>query len=249
MGLHYFHIIFRVAVNIVRTVSDTKRAFYTTHTRPVNSIYRRVVEEFMVEMHLLSVNADFHYDDIYALGMVTAFDRFMQGYRPEQSKAQIFDALCQASGQDPQQYRQSAEKLRAQAVGFSINDLTCQIESLSRTEGHGIQAELRRIAENPRFKYSRLFAIGLYSFLEIIDPELVKDEKKRDEILGTICSALNLSPEKVQKDLELYRSNLDKITQAQIVMEDILKADRKKKAEREQAKNTISTPSTPSEES
>jgi photosystem II biogenesis protein Psp29 len=236
-------------VNIVRTVSDTKRAFYTIYTRPVNSIYRRVVEEFMVEMHLLSVNADFHYDDIYALGMATAFDRFMQGYRPEQSKDQIFDALCQATGQDPQRYRQSAEKLRTQAVGFSINDLTSKIESLSHAEGDGIQAELRRIAETPRFKYSRLFAIGLYSFLERIDPEVVKDEKKRNDILGTICSALNLSLEKIQKDLELYRSNLDKMAQAQIVMEDILKADRKKKAEREQANNSIGTPSTPSEES
>jgi len=41
-------------VNNVRTVSDTKRAFYTLHTRPINTIYRRVVEELIVEMHLLS---------------------------------------------------------------------------------------------------------------------------------------------------------------------------------------------------
>ncbi len=70
-------------VSTVRTVSDTKRAFYTLHTRPINSIYRRVVEEMMVEMHLLSVNADFRYDPIYALGVVTTFDRFMLGYRPD----------------------------------------------------------------------------------------------------------------------------------------------------------------------
>ncbi|MFM8003381.1 MAG: photosystem II biogenesis protein Psp29, partial [Dolichospermum sp.] len=49
-------------VNNVRTVSDTKKTFYTLHTRPINTIYRRVVEELMVEMHLLSVNVDFSYD-------------------------------------------------------------------------------------------------------------------------------------------------------------------------------------------
>ena len=60
----------------VRTVSDTKRSFYALHTRPISSIYRRVVEELMVEMHLLSVNVDFSYDSIYALGVVTTFDRY-----------------------------------------------------------------------------------------------------------------------------------------------------------------------------
>ncbi|MFM6586777.1 MAG: photosystem II biogenesis protein Psp29, partial [Microcystis panniformis] len=29
----------------IRTVSDSKRDFYTRHTRPINSVYRRVVEE------------------------------------------------------------------------------------------------------------------------------------------------------------------------------------------------------------
>ena len=70
-------------MDTARTLSDTKRSFYTLHTRPINSIYRQVVEEMLVEMHLLSVNADFHYEPIYALGVVNSFDRFMQGYQPE----------------------------------------------------------------------------------------------------------------------------------------------------------------------
>ena len=82
----------------VRTVSDTKRDFYQTHTRPINSLYRRVVEELMVEMHLLSVNADFTYNPVYALGVVSAFDRFMNGYRPEKDLESIFGALCRATG-------------------------------------------------------------------------------------------------------------------------------------------------------
>ncbi|MFM6203351.1 MAG: photosystem II biogenesis protein Psp29, partial [Dolichospermum sp.] len=81
-------------MNNVRTVSDTKRTFYTLHTRPINTIYRRVVEELMVEMHLLSVNVDFSYDAIYALGVVTTFDRFMEGYQPEQDQESIFQAIC-----------------------------------------------------------------------------------------------------------------------------------------------------------
>lgn len=220
----------------VRTVSDTKRAFYTHHTRPVNSIYRRVVEELMVEMHLLSVNAEYRYDPIYALGVVTTFDRFMQGYRPEADRISIFNALCRAIEDDPQRYRQDAEQLQAEAAELSADDLIAKIESLPHAHEAGIQGHLRAIAENPQFKYSRLFAIGLYTLLECADAEIVKDEKRLNAALETCCQALNLSVDKVSKDLELYRSNLEKIEQARVVLEDMLAADRKKREQREQDK-------------
>ncbi|MEB3358806.1 MAG: photosystem II biogenesis protein Psp29 [Synechococcales bacterium] len=220
----------------VRTVSDTKRAFYTLHTRPINSIYRRVVEELMVEMHLLSVNADYRYDPIYALGVVTTFDRFMQGYRPEADRLSIFSALCRAIESDPQHYRQDAEQLQAEATELSAADLVAKIESLPHTHDTGIQGHLRAIAENPQFKYSRLFAIGLYTLLESADAEIIKDEKRLDTALQACCQALDLSFDKVKKDLELYRSNLEKIEQARIVLEDMLAAERKKREQREQEK-------------
>jgi len=83
-------------VSNVRTVSDTKRAFYNNFDRPVTSVYRRVIEELMVEMHLLSVSGDFVYDPIYALGIVTTFDTFMEGYRPEGDVETIYAALCKS---------------------------------------------------------------------------------------------------------------------------------------------------------
>ncbi len=227
----------------VRTVSDTKRAFYTLHTRPINSFYRRVVDELIVEMHLLSVNADFHYDPVYGLGVVTAFDRFMQGYRPEQDKTSIFNAICQSLEQDPQKFRQDAEQLRSEAVSLSEESFLSRIKQINTEQSGGLFGVLRSIAENSTFKYSRLFAIGLYTLLETISPDLVKDEAKRNTALTTVADALNISFEKIQKDLELYRSNLDKIAQAQQVMSDILEADRKKKEERAKAKDApIATP-------
>ncbi|MGB3241178.1 MAG: photosystem II biogenesis protein Psp29 [Geitlerinemataceae cyanobacterium] len=221
----------------VPTVSDTKRSFYKTHSRPINSIYRRVVEELMVEMHLLGVNVDFQYDSIYALGVVSSFDRFMSGYRPEADKASIFQALCQALGKDPQQYRRDAQSLESWATQVSPSTAlgVLGLENSSE-ESREVEATVRAIAANPHFKYSRLFAIGLYSLLELADADFVKENSKLEEILKPISKALNLSAEKLQKDLELYRSNLEKMAQAKIVMDDILKADRKKREQRESAK-------------
>ncbi|HEY9621370.1 MAG TPA: photosystem II biogenesis protein Psp29 [Crinalium sp.] len=229
-------------VNDVRTVSDTKRAFYTIHTRPINSIYRRVVEELMVEMHLLAVNADFRYDAIYALGVVTAYDRFMQGYRPENDKPSIYTALCQAVGCDAQALRNDADLLSSQIAQLSLADFLDQVAQIQTGDTSGWKSSFKAIADNAQFKYSRLFAIGLYSILEKLDAEVVKDEKQRNEALQKISEPLKLNFEKVQKDLELYRSNLEKIAQAQIVMADMLKAEQKKREERAKARDAIATP-------
>ncbi len=224
-------------MNNVRTVSDTKRSFYTIHTRPINSIYRRVVEELMVEMHLLAVNVDFQYDPIYALGVFTSFHRFMLGYRPEADITSIFEATCQALQDDAQRYRRDAERLVAVARQLTVKELEQWLgQAHSVADAGDLQEQIAAIARNPKFKYSRLFAIGLFTLLETVDAEIVKEEAPRTAAIQSICTALNLSEEKVQKDLELYRSNLEKMNQVRIVMEDTLKADRKKRDEREKAK-------------
>jgi photosystem II biogenesis protein Psp29 len=226
-------------VNTVRTVSDTKRDFYTFHTRPINSIYRRVVEELMVEMHLLSVNTDFKYDPIYALGVVTTYNRFMEGYRPEGDRTNIFTAMCKALQADPQKLINDAEQLQASINGMPVTEFLEKVKL--GTGGAGLWETLIAIANNPKFKYSRLFAIGLYTLVETMDKSWVTDEVRLNDVIQTLAQRLNLSKDKAEKDLELYRSNLDKMTQARQVMEDILKADRKKKEERQQAKQGTAT--------
>ena len=232
-------------MNNIRTVSDTKKTFYSIHTRPINSIYARVVEELMVEMHLVSVNLNFAYNPFYALGVVTAFDRFMQGYAPETDKESIFSALLTAQEDDPQKYRNDAKRLEDVAKDIPSSELVswlCLKSSIGDRHSD-LQECLKAIADNPNFKYSRLFAIGLFSFLEIGDPELVKNESQRLDAFKSISQALHLPEEKLLKDLDLYRDNLEKISQARRVMEDALQAARKKREQRANEKKAVSTPS------
>ena len=219
------------------TVSDTKRNFYSTHTRPINSIYRRVVEELMVEMHLLSTNVDFAYNPIYALGVVSSFDRFMTSYRPETDKQSIFVALCQSMGGNAEQYRTDAAGVSEFTRSMQGQDLVSWLVHPTK-DGIGAQlaSTLESIASNPKFKYSRLFGIGLFTMLEQATPELLKDEKKREAAVLQIGEAMHLPTEKVQKDLDTYRSNLDKLVQMEAVMADLADAERKKREKRDQAK-------------
>jgi photosystem II biogenesis protein Psp29 len=194
------------------------------------------VEELMVEMHLLSVNVDFSYDAIYALGVVTTFDRFMDGYQPEQDKESIFLAICQAVEQDPQSYRQDASRLQALAASLPAKDLIASLSQASPlNQDADLQKQLEAVAANSNFKYSRLFGVGLFALLVQSDPELVKNDDQRAEALKAISNGLHISEDKLIKDLELYSSNLEKMAQALIVMADILTADRKKRDALKQA--------------
>ncbi len=198
----------------------------------------------MVEMHLLSVNANFRYDPIYALGIVTSFNKFMQGYRPERDKASIFEALCKSVEDEPQRYQQDAERLEALARRLSAKDLIAFFSSSEPPQGDDdLYGEtVAAIANNPNFKYSRLFAVGLYRLLELADPELINDEKQRIEALKQICLVFHLPEDKLQKDLELYRSNLEKMAQIQLVLEDALNAERKKREKRAADKGVVVAP-------
>ncbi|MBD2482939.1 MULTISPECIES: photosystem II biogenesis protein Psp29 [Planktothrix] len=220
-------------MNNIRTVSDTKRTFYSLHTRPINSIYRRVVEELMVEMHLLSVNVDFSYDPIYALGVVTAFDRFMQGYQPSSDQDSIFNALIKAEQDDPQKYRGDAQHLTELAKTLSVKDL---IVNLKASPDQVAETELlgyfRSVATNPKWKYSRLYAIGLFTLLEVADPHGIHDKATGEQILTQLAEALHLPQDKLIKDLDLYRSNLEKVAQARIMIEEMTQAERKKREQR-----------------
>jgi photosystem II biogenesis protein Psp29 len=194
------------------------------------------VEELMVEMHLLSVNVDFSYDAIYALGVVTTFDRFMDGYQPEQDKESIFRAICQAVEQDPQSYRQDASRLQTLAASLPAKDLITSLSQASPlNQDADLQKQLEAVAANSNFKYSRLFGVGLFALLVQSDPELVKNNEQRAEALKAISNGLHISEDKLIKDLELYSSNLEKMAQALIVMADILTADRKKRDALKQA--------------
>lgn len=235
-------------VNNIRTVSDTKRAFYSLHTRPINSIYRRVVEELMVEMHLLGVNIDFQSDPIYRLGVVTAFDCFMQGYTPERDKESIFNAVIQAQGEDPQRYRSEAQRLGELAKNLTLKDLLSEIEQSTQSSfGGELQGYFQAIATNPNFKYSRLFAIGLFSLIEQAEPSIVTDKTLREQTLEQISNALKLPQDKLLKDLDLYRSNLEKVSQARLMMDELTQAERKKREQR--SAGVVATPTNSSGQS
>jgi photosystem II biogenesis protein Psp29 len=228
-------------VNTVRTVSDTKKDFYLAFPKPVNSVYRRVIDELLVEVHLLKVNQTFVYDSIFALGLVTTFDRFTVGYKPETDRFAVFHALCSALQFDSDRVRQDATALSDLATRSpnEVKTLLTNLESGIHLEP--LSGQLHTIANKANFKYSRLLGVGLYALLEIVDPEAIADNTKREETLKLVGDILKFGSDRLLKDIDLYRSNLDKIEQARQMIADMVEAERKKRSQKETASNAETT--------
>ncbi|MFN5764985.1 MAG: photosystem II biogenesis protein Psp29, partial [Pseudanabaena sp.] len=101
--------------------------------------------------------------------------------------------------------------------------------------------QLHTIASKENFKYSRLLGVGLYALLEISDPDDIADSTKREEVIKLVGETLKFGSDRLLKDVDLYRSNLDKIEQARQMIADMVEAERKKRAQKEAASVSAAT--------
>lgn len=227
-------------MNSVRTISATKAAFFSTYSRPVNSIYRRIVEELLVELHLVTVNSQFVYDPFFALGLITVYDTLLDAYQPEDQRELIFTALCKALQLKPEVLRQDAKRLLDL---LKTGDPTLRLKLLQQNpeaeDLGGIRAILDRIGTTKEFAYSRVLVLGLYTAFEAVALSLHPDlEERTQRFIEDVGQPLHFSAERMKKDLDLYRSSLERMKQARAVMEEMVKAARRQQERR----NAVSTP-------
>nr|DAD20757.1 TPA_asm: hypothetical protein HUJ06_022220 [Nelumbo nucifera] len=93
------------SVTEVPTVCETKSNFLKAYKRPIPSIYNTVLQELIVQQHLMRYKRTYQYDAVFALGFVTVYDKLMEGYPNDEDREAIFRAYIQALKEDPEQYR------------------------------------------------------------------------------------------------------------------------------------------------
>jgi hypothetical protein len=93
----------------------------------------------------------------------------------------------------------------------------------------GVLRQALQAARTPGFHYSRLMAVGLLSLLEgakgaeALDPQALRG-KAHD-----LAESMGLLRERVDKDLALYVTNLEKMAQAVELMEETVAAERRRR--------------------
>ncbi|XP_071692471.1 protein THYLAKOID FORMATION1, chloroplastic-like [Rutidosis leptorrhynchoides] len=205
-------------------VSETKSKFLNAYKRPIPSIYNTVLQELIVQQHLMRYKKTYQYDAVFALGFVTVFDQLMEGYPSDADREAIFQAYVNALNEDPQQYRADAQKL--EAWGRAQNP-TSLVDFSSKTgEVEDILKDVAaRAGGGGNFSYSRFIAVGLFRLLELAnatDPT----------ILEKLCAALNINKKSVDRDLDVYRNLLSKLVQAKELLKEYVEREKKKQQER-----------------
>ncbi len=183
------------------TISDSKSDFHKEFPYVIPAIYRKLVDELLVELHLLSHQKNFKKDSIFATGLKEIFSKFTSGYKPNDHIAKLFNAICNCNGFNPTEINSASEELILKSKSFTKEDLNEFISSLKNEK-------------KDQDYYSRISAIGIYSVIkemaalkDLKDEDINKEISKNAELLGYQYS-------RVEKDITMYKSNIEKMKQS-----------------------------------
>ncbi len=210
------------------TVADSKRAFHGAFPHVIAPLYRRMVDELLVELHLLSRQKGFQQDPLFAVGLVQVFDSFARGYRPEQHKTVLFEALVRSSGFDPVLLHRQRDEAVAAMGAHTVEEVRHWIEAQGEGAPEPVAAALASI-RRPDFHYSRLMAVGLLSLLEQASGSEATEPQALRQSAHEIGESMGLLRDRLDKDLSLYATNLEKMAQAVELMEETVAADRRRR--------------------
>ena len=216
------------------TISDTKRSFHRCFNRVIIPTYRQVVDELLVELNLLVYQRSFLQDSIFFTGLCQTFDSFMGEYRPEAQKNEIFSAICSAVDLDSSTIRREVAHARETMAGQSWDDVQRWYNN-SEAAPDVIRRFLERV-QQPDFHYNRLQAVGLMALIEAaigIDPD---DAAAASKAAKQLAGEAGLAQERFNKDVDLYRRNLEKMAQSLAAMEESVAAERRRRKRQEEEK-------------
>ena len=154
-----------LALSVRATISDSKSDFHKEFPYVIPPIYRKLADELLVELHLLSHQKNFKNDGIFATGLQELFSKFTSGYKPSEHITKLFDAICNCNGFNPTELKSSSEKLLNNAKSFTkeeLNKFLSQINDDNKGNDY----------------YSRINAIGIYKLVS--EMPSFKDDKEEN---------------------------------------------------------------------
>jgi photosystem II biogenesis protein Psp29 len=191
-----------------------------------------MVDELLVELHLLSRQKGFRPDPLFAVGLVQIFEGFSRGYKPDKHLGPLFQALCASAGFDAARIRQLRDATIDAMGQHSVEAVRQWIENQGRGAPPPLAEALANI-QREDFHYSRLMAVGLLTLLERARGAEAMEPQALRQSAHDIGEAMGLLRERLDKDLALYATNLEKMAQAVELMEETVAAERRRR-ERQQ---------------
>ena len=187
------------------TVSDSKKLFHEQFPYVIPGLYKRIVDEMLVELNLLNHQNEFTQDDLFCVGLTETFKELMKGYKPEKHLDLLFGSLCSSANFEAKEIKEISQKSQKEFKDKSSQDIL----------------KLLKEKSNPKLYPSRLLNLGIYIIISNSQDIKEKNESETDKITSDIFDKLNLSINKAEKDIGIYKSSISKMKQAKELIEEL----------------------------
>jgi len=194
------------------TVSDSKRLFHEKFPYVIPGLYKRIVDEILVELNLLNHQNEFMQEYLFCIGLTETFKELMKGYQPKKHLDLLFESLCSSTNFEAKEINEISQKSQKEFKNKTSNDILKLLVEKS----------------NSKLYPSRILNLAIYILISNAPDLKEKDESETNKLTSDIFEKLNLSANKGEKDIGIYRSSISKMEQAKELIEELRIKDKKK---------------------
>ena len=136
----------------------------------------------------------------------------MKGYQPEKHLDLLFESLCSSTNFEAKE----------------INDISQKSQKEFKNKKSSDILKLLIDKSNSKLYPSRILNLAIYILISNSQDLKEKDESKVNKMISDIFEKLNLSSNKAEKDIGIYKSSISKMEQAKELIEELRIKDKKK---------------------
>ena len=194
------------------TVSDSKKLFHEKFPFVIPGLYKKIVDEMLVELNLLNHQNEFTQDYLFCVGLTETFKELMKGYQPEKHLDLLFESLCSSTNFEAKDINEISQKTQIEFKNKTSKDIL----------------NLLKEKNSSKLYPSRILNLAIYILISNAQDFKEKEELEINKMISDIFEKLNLSANKAEKDIGIYKSSISKMEQAKELIEELRTKDKKK---------------------
>jgi len=194
------------------TVSDSKKLFHEQFPYVIPGLYKRIVDEMLVELNLLNHQNEFNQDYLFCVGLTETFKELTKGYKPDKHLDILFESLCNSTNFEAKEIKEISQKSQKEFSDKSSKDIL----------------KLLKEKSNSKLYPSRILNLGIYIVISNSQDFKENNDIEKNKMISDIFEKLSLSANKAEKDIGIYKSSISKMAQAKELIEELRIKDKKK---------------------
>ena len=186
------------------TVSDSKKLFHEKFPYVISGLYKRIIDEMLVELNLLKHQNEFEQEELFCVGLTETFKELTNDYKPKDHLDILFESLCRSSNFEPSKIKEISEDTLRIYKDKSFKEIL----------------NLLKEKRKGNLYSSRILNLGIYIIFSNSNDFENLDDNEKNKIISEIIKYLDLSVSRSEKDIGLYKTSLKKLQQAKELIEE-----------------------------